>query len=161
MADDTQKPHPMAPTEWGRSAWKFLHACSFAFPENPTRKQRQSALSVLNNLGDILPCPVCREHYTDNIAMNPPRVANKQEFSQWLVELHNAVNRSRQQKEVDFESVRRHYEDNTRELDCDCPYTRKLKAHLENTQKTLNWLTIAAMVLLVVIVALIALRSRK
>ena len=108
MADNIEQPHPMEPAEWGRSAWKFLHACSFAFPENPSRKQRESALAVFNNLGDILPCPICRGHYKENIAVNPPRVSSKQELSHWLVELHNSVNKSRRAKEVDFDTVQRH-----------------------------------------------------
>ena len=159
--DNIEQPHPMEPAEWGRSAWKFLHACSFAFPENPSRKQRESALAVFNNLGDILPCPICRGHYKENIAVNPPRVSSKQELSHWLVELHNSVNKSRRAKEVDFDTVQRHYEGNSHELDCDCAYTRNLRAQLQRTQKTLNWLTVAAILLLVFIVVLMAMRRRR
>jgi hypothetical protein len=159
MSDNV--PHPMEPAEWGRSAWKFLHACSFAYPQNPTPKQRESALSVFNNLGDILPCPICRGHYKENIAINPPRVANKESLSHWLVELHNSVNKSRREREVDYDVVQRHYEKNTHELDCDCAYTRNLKMQLKGTQKTLNWLTMAAIALLVFVVVLIAARRRR
>lgn len=161
MSDNVELPHPMEPAEWGRSAWKFLHACSFAYPENPTRKQKESALAVFNNLGDILPCPICRRHYKENIAINPPRVTNKETLSQWLVELHNSVNKSRREREVDYDAVQRHYEQNTHELDCDCAYTRNLKMQLKGTQKTLNWLTMATIALLVFVVVLIAARRRS
>jgi len=151
----------MEPAEWGRSAWKFLHACSFAFPKNPTRKQRESALSVFTNLGDILPCPICSGHYKENIAINPPRVSSKQELSKWLVELHNSVNRSRREPEIEYHTVEGHYEKNSHELDCDCAYTRNLKAQLNSTQKTLNWLTAAAIALLVLLCVFVAMRRRR
>ena len=159
--NDAKQPHPMEPTEWGRSAWKFLHACSFAYPENPTRKERESARVVFEHLGDILPCPICRGHYKENLAQNPPRVASKDDLSHWLVELHNSVNRSRRQKEVDFNTVRRHYEDNSHELDCDCAYTRGLKTELETIQKTTNGLTVACILLIVAVFVLVAMRRRK
>ena len=151
----------MEPQEWGKSAWKFLHACSFAYPENPTRKQRESAFSVFNYLGDILPCPICQGHYKDNVAVNPPRVSSKGELSKWLVEIHNTVNRSRNKKEIDFNSVQRHYENNSRELDCDCPFTAHLKKKLTTTQTTLNGLSAVVVLLLVAVCILVVLRRRR
>ena len=156
-----ESPNPMSPEEWGRSAWKFLHAASFAYPENPTRKQRESALQVFNNLGEILPCPICRGHYKENIAINPPRVSCRKDLSEWLVELHNAVNRSRHKQEMKFNTVQRHYEKNTHELDCDCVYTQKLKAQLTGTRNMLSGMTIVTILLLVGVVVMVAMRRRR
>ena len=150
---DSDDIHPMEPREWGRHAWAFLHTSTFSYPEKPSAIQKESARQVFKNIGNILPCPVCRGHYNDNIKKNPPRVDSQESLSKWLVEIHNEVNKSRLQKTVDYETVRRHYLENSHELDCDCPRTYKLRKALEETKKTLSGMTVMTIVLLVLLVS--------
>ena len=77
---------------WGPSAWKFLHTLTFAYPDNPTLEEQQSAESFFRSLGPLLPCASCREHYVNEIFSRPPEVSSKAALSSWLVEVHNRVN---------------------------------------------------------------------
>ena len=69
---DSDDIHLMEPREWGRHAWAFLHTSTFSYPEKPSAIQKESARQVFKNIGNILPCPVCRGHYNDNIKKNSP-----------------------------------------------------------------------------------------
>jgi len=146
--------HPMEPQEWGRHAWAFLHTASFSYPENPSAVQKESAKQVFRNIGNILPCPVCRGHYNENIKKNPPKVDSMNSLSRWLVEIHNEVNKSRLKETVNYDAVRRHYLENSHELDCDCPRTRKMRVALDTTKKTLSGMTVMTIILLVLLVAI-------
>mgnify|MGYP000868131386 CR=1 FL=1 len=152
MADEDDI-HPMEPREWGRHAWAFLHTSTFSYPENPSAVQKESAKQVFRNIGNILPCPVCRGHYNENIKKNPPKVDNMNSLSRWLVEIHNEVNKSRLKETVGYDAVRRHYLEGSHELDCDCPRTYKMRKTLEITKKTLSGMTVMTIVLLVLLVA--------
>ena len=121
---------PMSPTEWGTAAWKFLHACSFAYPDNPNNDKKEAMKCVLENLGRILPCPKCARHYEENIREMPPALESKDALSKWVVELHNRVNSARRMPTVDYDTVRRHYLENTGELQRNHRIARKTSASL-------------------------------
>ena len=151
---DDDDAHPLSPKEWGRHAWAFLHSASFSYPETPNTTQINSAKQVFTNIGNILPCPVCRDHYNKNIKKNPPRVNSQEELSRWLVEIHNEVNRSRLRETVDYDAVKRHYLENSHELDCDCPRTSKLRKRLHQCNKLLSGMTVVTILLLVLLVSI-------
>ena len=151
--------HPMAPAAWGRNAWRFLHSCSFAYPDNPTSTDKEAARLVFSNLGNILPCPICRGHYNEHLKTKPVDVSSKEALSKWLVKIHNEVNKSRNLPEIEFESVKRHYVDNTHELDCECKKTRYLREKLKSTHKMLSGMTIVCMVLVIVLIVSFTIRT--
>lgn len=154
-------PHPLEPKAWGTAAWKFLHACSFSYPDVPSEAQKNAARRVFESIGEILPCPICKGHYNDHLKSNPPRVSSKQELSRWLVDIHNAVNTSRGESVVEYDTVRRHYEENSHELDCDCPRTSHYKHKLLETKKLLSGMTIVMIILLIVLFTVIGLNVLK
>jgi len=82
----------MKTSVWGPSAWRFLHAVSFAYPEAPSAEQKAAALQLFLSLRHMIPCGDCCGHYCSEIQRSPPRVESRDALSRWLVDLHNRVN---------------------------------------------------------------------
>ena len=81
----------MKTSVWGPSAWRFLHAVSFAYPESPSSAQQEAALQLFLSLRHMIPCGDCCGHYCSEIQSAPPRVESRDALSRWLVDLHNRV----------------------------------------------------------------------
>jgi hypothetical protein len=79
---------------WGPSAWTFLHAVSFAYPEDPTSEHKNAALNLFDSLKFLLPCGECCSHYCTVLDKNELTRAleNRDKFSRWVVDFHNSVN---------------------------------------------------------------------
>ena len=80
---------------WGKHAWLFLHTISFAYPINKadvTPKLKKDAENLLESLKSLLPCGICRDHYTKMVETYPPNVDDRTGFSKYLVDIHNKVN---------------------------------------------------------------------
>ena len=80
-------------SEWGPLLWKFLHACTFAFPENPTREETLAFEKLIESLPKIIPCPDCKAHFTDFLKVSPPQATCGDVLDKWLVDFHNTVNK--------------------------------------------------------------------
>ena len=76
--DNCDEGGKMSPNVWGPKAWDFLHTLSFAYPENPTEKEKQSMLNFFNSLPDILPCKMCANHCRENLSSIPPQVDSRE-----------------------------------------------------------------------------------
>lgn len=109
---------------WGPALWRFLHASSFAFPEEPERVRRVQMHEFLRSVGQVLPCQTCREHYNQYIQehLDESATANRENLVAWVVELHNAVNRRTGKREWSVDEVRRMYEKKMGGASS-CPYT--------------------------------------
>ena len=79
-------------SEWGPAAWKFLHAITFSYPDNPNLSDQRDAENLFSSLKSLLPCEACRNHYVSEISVNPPDTRSRATLSAWLVDLHNRVN---------------------------------------------------------------------
>ena len=79
---------------WGPQGWRFMHTVSFYYPETPSREDQYAYCAFFRTVGEVLPCPYCRKHYKAYVSANPPekKMANWQQLSRWLVDLHNVVN---------------------------------------------------------------------
>ena len=79
---------------WGSHAWKFLHAVTFAYPDDPGKMTKIRYLTFFKLLRYVLPCSVCREGYsTDSHDLTLATMKNRDTLSRWLVTVHNRVNR--------------------------------------------------------------------
>ena len=152
--------HPLSPSEWGNHCWRFLHASSFTWPDNPTPEQQKSAKQFYNNLGEMLPCQRCRAHYNYHIRKKPPKVDSKDHLSRWLVDIHNEVNVSQGKSTVDYDQVKRHYEQNTKELSCETVYVKYLQKKMEKKDLALQSLC-AMFTIVAIIVVVSALKKQK
>jgi hypothetical protein len=80
---------------WGPSAWTFLHAISFAYPESlPSPEHKQAVLNLFASLKYLLPCGDCCAHYCSSYDSESLKnsLDSRDSFSKWLVNFHNAVN---------------------------------------------------------------------
>lgn len=97
---------------WGPSLWTFLHTYSFQYGNDTgqtTRLEREQALAFFTNLQNIIPCKICRAHYTKHISLHPPNVQTRDALSKWLVQIHNIVNVNTGKPQVLYEHVKEHY----------------------------------------------------
>ena len=77
---------------WGPAAWEFLHTVAFAYPEKPSSEDKSAAKNFVESFACILPCVVCKQHFSENIKELPLNVASRKDFFEWTVRLHNMVN---------------------------------------------------------------------
>jgi hypothetical protein len=85
----------MDPSIWGKHGWKFIHFVAQGYPNEPSQEQKLHYKNFLNSIKYILPCNLCRDHYTQNLINNPiddTVLRNKNSFLDWTVKLHNIVN---------------------------------------------------------------------
>lgn len=113
---------------WGPAAWKFLHAATFAYPDDPTEKHREDALKLFQSLASMLPCGDCCVNYSNefSIASISKHLHSREALSRWLVELHNRVNVRLGKPTMTYEEVAAMFPDDTCDLTCyDAPPSRK------------------------------------
>lgn len=99
----------MKTSVWGPSAWRFLHAVTFAYPEEPNADQQQAALELFHSLRFMIPCGDCCGHYCSEIRSSPPQVKSRDALSRWLVDLHNRVNARLGKSQYVYEAARKEY----------------------------------------------------
>lgn len=78
----------------GRATWLVLHTIAAQYPEKPTRQQKRDAKNFMNALSHLYPCAECAEHFQSIVKSHPPEVGSREEFSRWMCQVHNTVNRS-------------------------------------------------------------------
>ena len=88
---------------WGPHAWEFMHTITFAYPEEPSYEQKMAAKKFFYSLEHILPCPICKYHYSQVIKQYPPNVDSSSELIIWLFQIHNEVNINTNKSEMKFE----------------------------------------------------------
>jgi FAD-linked sulfhydryl oxidase len=81
--------------EWGRAGWVFMHSCAHAYPEDPNGADRRGMADFLRSIGAVLPCRACRRHYDAYMSrhFSASVLSNRTTLTQFLVEMHNDVNR--------------------------------------------------------------------
>jgi hypothetical protein len=78
---------------WGPSAWKFLHAVTFAYPNDPGHNTKVKYLTFFKLLKYVLPCATCRRGYTHDASdLSLDKLKSRDTLSRWLVDVHNRVN---------------------------------------------------------------------
>lgn len=96
----------IGPEIWGRSFWEFLDTIVVTFPrENPSPEHRQAVYEMMNSLQLLLPCPVCRNHYTLYLQQHPLQNAlvSRQSFLNFYFHLKREI-ASRSNKPFVFKS---------------------------------------------------------
>lgn len=85
----------MPPDVWGPIFWNTMHIVSLGYPAEPTEADKAGARAFFESLTVVLPCPVCREHYKQQLTKSSldEAVKSKGQLIFWVWETHNAVNR--------------------------------------------------------------------
>jgi hypothetical protein len=84
---------PFDASQWGPALWKILHTTAAQYPDNPTPQYKASCRQFFYALRHMLPCDVCRTHYTQLLSQRQPQVNSGTELQQWVLWLHNQVNK--------------------------------------------------------------------
>lgn len=86
----------MSPEVWGPIFWATIHIVALAYPDNPSYATKRAAKEFFLSLKELIPCPICRVHYTNNLKVMPiePHLDTRTDLIEWTIKLHNSVNAS-------------------------------------------------------------------
>lgn len=91
----------MDPEIWGPPMWFYLHSMTFQYCQDKTcatLPEIEKMKSFLVSLQYTLPCQECRDNYARHLRNNPIRLENRRALFNWVVDLHNSVNRETNEK---------------------------------------------------------------
>ena len=100
----------MRPSVWGPILWNTMHIISLGYPEEPDNTTQQAAASFYRSLSSLIPCPICREHYTKLIRVIPPATESKDALIKWVFTIHNQVNKELGKAEISYDAFMMHME---------------------------------------------------
>lgn len=101
----------MDPKIWGPPGWLFLHTLTFNYPNNPTKEEKENYHTFFDSLKNVIPCPICKGHYSNNLKTNPIKLDSKDELIEWLFDIHNLVNKFKGEKVYSHEELYDKYYD--------------------------------------------------
>jgi len=101
----------MDPTRWGPKLWFMLHTISFNYSDSPTYNDKVNTKNFYEILRYIIPCDVCRVHYTEHLGNMPidNYLDSKESLIMWVLKLHNTVNISLNKPTWTLEQLKSHY----------------------------------------------------
>lgn len=99
------------PSVWGPPFWQTLHYAALGYAPQPTPEQRAAYRGFFLAVGDVIPCPLCREHYKEHLREIPLDEAldNNATLFEWTVRLHNSVNALGGKPQWSVSGARDHY----------------------------------------------------
>ncbi len=93
---------------WGPPFWETLHFTSFSYPILPTGEDIRKYFAFYNSIGDVLPCPRCREHLRKHMKKHPIEYAlsaGRVGLVKWVIDIHNEVNKSLEKPTLTYDEV--------------------------------------------------------
>lgn len=99
---------------WGPCFWRTIH--SFAASYRPTPHVKKAFKQFIYSLHGIIPCRMCREHYSKNLQQLPltdEYLKNSHNLFLWSYLLHDLVNKQLNKVSPSFESVKIQYFNDT------------------------------------------------
>ena len=133
----------MNPKIWGPSAWIFLHSVTFNYPDNPTEEIKNKYKVFFESLQFVLPCEKCQNNYKKKLVkyeLSPEVLKNKKVLIEWLIDIHNEVNKKNGKRIYSYEEVEKIYKD---------MYTMKNNNIIVNNE--INWNTILIIIVIILI----------
>mmetsp|Transcript_22883 Transcript_22883/g.44526 ORF Transcript_22883/g.44526 Transcript_22883/m.44526 type:complete len:258 (-) Transcript_22883:115-888(-) len=99
------------PDVWGPPTWFFLHSMTLALPESVPAEQQENVKNVMYNLQKILPCPSCGKNLAHHMREHPlePHLGTRDEMVQWMIDVHNMVNKDCGKREWSKDEVLSEY----------------------------------------------------
>jgi len=92
---------------WGEGAWKFLHSITLTYSDTPTEADKIIYKRFFQDLGYLLPCNQCSNHYNEYLQSNPIDsniLKDKVSLTTWLYNLHNNVNDILNKNNITFDN---------------------------------------------------------
>jgi len=105
MTTPAPRPIRMPPQICGPIFWATLHIVSLSYSDTPTDRQKQNAKNFYESMMDVLPCPMCRNHYEENLKILPldKAILNRHNLIEWVFNMHNLINLQLGKREYTFE----------------------------------------------------------
>lgn len=153
----------MNPEIWGAKMWFILHIITFTYPENPTFLDKRHYNDFFTNLQYVIPCDKCKLHYREHLENNPltPNLDKKEDFVNWLIQVHNAVNISKGKPTMTYDAVLKEYREIFKKYDKDYSIPDNKKITFSNIFSKLIKLVGMATILVGMIYLLKYLYSKK
>jgi len=87
-------PIGMSPSVWGPIFWNAMHIVTLGYSDSPSKDEQEAVASYFESLAFVIPCPICRTHYSEFLRQMPVRAVNHSRTTlvYWLFQLHNRVN---------------------------------------------------------------------
>ena len=102
-SSSSKRPHLyMTGGHWGTNAWKFLYNVALA-----KKGKTKDIQKFLKAMGPLLPCDMCREHYTQYLEKVPLPVTHAEMF-QWLQDLENDI--AKRNHKIQYKPINRYRE---------------------------------------------------
>jgi len=95
----------MNPEVWGPQLWSVLHSITFNYPIEPSIEVINHHRTFLHSLKNVIPCETCSFELIEYIDSYPPELESKPEFINWMIDLHNNVNRKLDKREYTYSEV--------------------------------------------------------
>lgn len=97
---------------WGPVTWNFLHLLSISYPDKPSKNDIENNKTLINTLGNILPCLKCRDHFKNNLQntnMNN-ELSSKTNYMTFLWNLHNKINLDTNKNSLPYNDFLKEYQ---------------------------------------------------
>jgi hypothetical protein len=147
----------MDPAIWGAHLWYVLHIITMTYPKEPSEYTKRAYHDFFNNLKDVLPCDICKKHYSKFIKEFPitPHLDSRENVVKWLIQIHNFVNLELGKPVMDVETVIAIYSN----IKPSSPFDPVIvKQHIEDAtlkkNNTIYYLKFAIIVCLFIIIAM-------
>lgn len=107
----------ISPECFGPPTWALLHMISFNYPDKIDRTKKEDIVLMNDTykffmyLGSVIPCEECRKHYKERFAKKNLMASldGKANFTKWVYDFHNEVNKFLGKQEPSFEDVMKRY----------------------------------------------------
>lgn len=101
----------LPPEIWGPIFWSTLHIVSMAYPDSPSYSEKRAAKEYFNALAFLLPCPVCRTHFSEILQAMPVEswLDNRGSLMEWVWKVHNQVNVRLKKPEISMQEFYNRY----------------------------------------------------
>ena len=88
-------PGRIPPSTWGPFFWHTMHITALAYPKKPNYSEKRAAKEFYESFVYLIPCPVCRVHYSTHLKANPltPSLDSNEDLFKWTVKIHNLINK--------------------------------------------------------------------
>lgn len=95
----------MSPDVWGPIFWNTMHIVSLGYNLEPSKKEQDDAVKFYKSLETMLPCGICRSHYSEFLREMPVEhaVGSRDDLIYWVFQLHNKVNVNLGKREFTFD----------------------------------------------------------
>ena len=105
LTKEQATPIRMPPEVWGPIFWRTLHIASLAYTDKPTERQKRNMKNFYESMVDVIPCPICRHHYEQNLKELPIDEALNSHMGLivWVWTMHNKINVQLEKREFTFD----------------------------------------------------------